>query len=110
MNETTLEETGEQAFKDAIRLELGGWPLIDPNYDPNEKSLMQKLIRLRKLDIQPLFLFYLEANPKNPAQAILRVMGIYNGHFEIICKTFIHSSFVSQAGIIRNSFTMTVRT
>ena len=73
MDEKTIEDKGEQALKDVINSQLGGWPLISLSYNPDSSTLIQKLVRLRKLNIQPLFYFYLEANPKKPSQAILRV-------------------------------------
>ena len=71
LDEKTIEETGEQELKSIINNELGGWHLLD-NTIPIE-DLNQKLIRLRKLEIMPLFLFYVDANPKDPKQKIIRV-------------------------------------
>jgi predicted metalloendopeptidase len=71
LDEKTIEETGEQELKSIINNELGGWHLFD-NTIPIE-YLNQKLIRLRKLEIMPLFLFYVDANPKDPKQKIIRV-------------------------------------
>ena len=73
MNEDILETQGLKALNEFISDELKGWPLTTPTYDANNETLLEKLVRLRRLDIQPLFLFYLEANPKKPDQAILRV-------------------------------------
>ena len=73
MDEELLEREGLRELNDFIRDILKGWPLITQNYDPTKETLDEKLIRLRMLDVQPLFLFYLEANPKKPDQAIMRV-------------------------------------
>lgn len=64
---------GENALLDFINIDLGGWPLFDNSYDPDKNTLSQKLIRMRKLEIQPLFLLYIDANPKDPKQKVLRV-------------------------------------
>ena len=71
LDEKTIEETGEQELKSIMNNELGGWHLLN-NTIPIE-DLNQKLIRLRKLEIMPLFLFYVDANPKDPKQKIIRV-------------------------------------
>jgi hypothetical protein len=54
--------------------ELGGWHLLD-NTIPIE-DLSQKLIRLRKLEIQPLFKCDIDANPKEPQKKIIYVTSI----------------------------------
>jgi len=76
LDEATLETMGLQALIEFIKTDLKDWPLITPSYNPNEDTLVEKLTRLTKMDIQPLFTFYLEANPKQPNQAILRVKKI----------------------------------
>ncbi len=77
LDEGTIEVNGEKALLDVINKDLGGWPLLDNSYDPDKITLSQKLIRMRKLEIQPLFLFYIDANPKDPKKKVLRV----NRHF-----------------------------
>ena len=71
LDEKTIEETGEQELKSIMNNELGGWHLLN-NTIPIE-DLNQKLIRLRKLEIQPLFKCDIDANPKEPKQKIIYV-------------------------------------
>lgn len=73
IDEKTIEETGVKALLDVINTELGGWSLINPTYNQDSHTLVDKLVRLRKLNIQPVFSLYLEVNPKIPSQAILRL-------------------------------------
>jgi len=70
----TIEEKGEAAFLKMIQTELGGWPILDPNYDENKETPLQKLVRYRKLESKPIFDFYIGPNPKDPARWIIRVI------------------------------------
>lgn len=60
-----------------IKNELGGWPILDPNYDENKETAFEKLVRFRKLESKPLFDFYIGPNPKDPSSWIIRVIWKY---------------------------------
>jgi hypothetical protein len=88
LNESKLEEIGEQEMLDVIN-ELDGWNLLDSSKPVTSETLFKKLVKLRKIEQSPLFSVYISANPKTPDRYVLRVrtkMHLYlkNIFFKII--------------------------
>ena len=76
-----LEKNGEAIFLSIIDNEFGGWPLIRNNFEvlANE-TLIQKMVRIRKLGFKPLIDIHVTLNPKDPQYLMLKV--IYNIYFK----------------------------
>jgi hypothetical protein len=73
MNETQIEITGVTEMLKVIE-QLGGWSLIEAKQRVVDNStVFQKILALRKLDMNPLFIAYVSANPKTPDVYVLRV-------------------------------------
>lgn len=72
MNEKYIEENGERTLREFLA-ELGGWPLLNGTYDPNEINVVDRIIRLRRVSDRPVVGFSVSSNPKTPTSYLLSV-------------------------------------
>ena len=71
MNEELIDQHGETSFLEILVSEFGGWPLL--NNAKTDISLIERLVRLRKIGYKPFIEIYVTANPKDPQFSILKV-------------------------------------
>lgn len=67
-----------------LKSELFGWPILADAYNFNAVQAIDRLIKLRLLDVRGFFDLYISTNPKDPASLILKV-----------CLTFIFNFCLS---------------
>lgn len=72
-----IEERGIGMIVETIENEFGGWPLLkneQPDLESSSNiSIIEKIIKLRKVGSSLPFELYVALNPKDPKQNILRV-------------------------------------
>ena len=68
-----IESFGEEKVFSHIQEELGGWPVLDENFDANNIDLIERIIHLRRISERHLFEFMVTTNPKLPKRYILKV-------------------------------------
>ena len=60
-----------------MKSELGGWPILEDGAAglgvSSSMSSLDRLIKLRFLDVRPFFDLFVSSNPKDPNQSIIRV-------------------------------------
>ncbi|CAF0711920.1 unnamed protein product [Brachionus calyciflorus] len=71
--EWKIEEKGFSVLLDIIEKNFGGWPLLKGEKLDNSTKIIDKLIKLRKLDASQFFEVFISLNPKDPKKYILRV-------------------------------------
>jgi hypothetical protein len=75
-----IEKRGTDYLLKAIANEYGGWPILKKNpavsssQPTKEVSILDKLIRLKRIESSQLFELFVSTNPKNPRRNILRIM------------------------------------
>ncbi len=73
-----IEKQGDTKFLAFLKSELGGWPILEDGAAAlgvsSSMSSIDRLIKLRFLDIRPFFDLFISSNPKDPYQSILRVI------------------------------------
>lgn len=75
-----IEERGTDYLLEVISSEFGGWPILDNNPSlssskpTKEISILDKMIRLKRVESSQLFELFVSTNPKNPRRNVLRVM------------------------------------
>ena len=78
-----IEARGMNPLMRIINEELGGWPLLQLKQQPNTSnsttklSILDRMVRLRRIESSELFPLYVSSNPKNPRKSVLRVSLIY---------------------------------
>ena len=61
-----------------LKSELFGWPILADGYNFNAVQAIDRLIKLRLLDVRGFFDLYISTNPKDPASLILKVCLFFN--------------------------------
>lgn len=56
-----------------LKSELYGWPILTEQYNFNSVPLIDRLIKLRLVDVRGFFDLYVSTNPKDPASLTLKV-------------------------------------
>lgn len=75
-----IEERGIDYLLELIASEFGGWPILNNNpvlsstKPTKEVSILDKMIRLKRVESSQLFELFVSTNPKNPRRNVLRVM------------------------------------
>ena len=72
INEDAIEKRGLQPILDYINEELSGWPILNSSTQYNI-TVIDRLIRLKKVDSSQLFECFVSTDPKNPKKNVLRV-------------------------------------
>ncbi len=69
MNEELIEKYGEDIILKYIKNEFGGWNILNNETENNKNYnltvIMDKLVKLRMLNVKPFFDFDVQSNPKN---------------------------------------------
>ena len=77
MNEELIEKYGEEVILKYIQNEFGGWNILNKesenNKNFNSTVIMDKLVKLRMLNVKPFFDFDVQSNPKNSSLTVLRL-------------------------------------
>ena len=60
-----IEKNGVEKFREVLKNEFGGWPIINQNVDLNVDDL-DLLLKFYKVGHSPFFQMDVDANPKNP--------------------------------------------
>lgn len=60
-----------------LKSELSGWPILADQYNFNAVSIIDRLIKLRLLDVRGFFDLYVATNPKDPTSLVLKVKPYY---------------------------------
>ena len=68
-----IEEKGVDKLLKLINEEFMGWPILKSNEYNETSSLLEKLIRLKKVESSQIFEIYVSTNPKDPTKNVLRV-------------------------------------
>ncbi len=71
-----LEKRGIQPLLTYISERLNGWPILNGTEaaTPSNSSVLDRLIRLKKVDSSQLFELFVSTDPKNPKRNVLRVL------------------------------------
>ncbi|CAF0711928.1 unnamed protein product [Brachionus calyciflorus] len=71
MNEEILQQSGEKIFLEVLDSYFGGWPILKPH--TKSISIVERMVKLRKIGFKSLIDFHVTLNPKNPQNLILKV-------------------------------------
>jgi neprilysin len=72
-NQDEIRKIGDQPLRDVLR-NLGGWPVIEPNWKPPNISIEKLMGRLRGEYSEPVLIeLYVGADDKNSSINILQV-------------------------------------
>lgn len=68
-----IEQIGDQRIANFLKNEFEGWPIIHLNANMNRFSALEKLVKLRLIDVVFFIDVSISSDPRDPEKSVIRV-------------------------------------